>query len=285
MKNVWCAGWRSGFDPDEYIYHYTSFETALKIIFSDQFRLSPLCKMNDTTEQKTRLNYNFSTKGRKNDIEKFEKYWSNWSANSKLLCFSRDLSKEEQLKYKSDAFDVGGRGFALPRMWAQYAKNNSGICLIIRKSEFEDIVLSTFPHAICKNVTYWEGNAGCDISVSLFEELLNVVEHDPNSTYAETFLHSNHLFTDYSYFSKLKDWENEHEYRIFVPHIKNEYLYVGGVRSCLAGLVVGEQFDNSLLCAVSLAATQFDIPIRRIVFGLRRCSIESITEVTKHLYE
>ena len=43
-SNVWSALWISQFDPDEYLYHYTTFETAIKILYSDKFRFSPLSR-------------------------------------------------------------------------------------------------------------------------------------------------------------------------------------------------------------------------------------------------
>ena len=62
-----------------------------------------------------------------------------------LLCFSMD--KEKQVVYKGIAYtkederffiDMSGRGFALPRMWSQYADNNCGVCLVIDKGKFEN---------------------------------------------------------------------------------------------------------------------------------------------------
>ncbi len=278
-KNVWCAWWKPELDPDEYIYHYTSFETALKIIYSDQFRLSPLSNTNDTTEQKPRIKYDFSVKSKKKkDIDVFEKYWSQWTTHSKLLCFSRDLPKDDAVINNGDIFDVAGRGFALPRMWAQYAKNNSGVCFIILKKPFVTEIQKAYPGAICKDVTYSDWSNGFSISENLFEELITVISHDYDSPYAQTFLQDNSDFADYAYFSKLIDWKSENEYRILVPSSKEGYLYIEGVRNCLAGLVLGESMDSSLIKTMRVAATQFHIPIRRIVFGLRRCSIENITE-------
>lgn len=135
-SNVWSALWISQFDPDEYLYHYTTFETAIKILYSDKFRFSPLSKTNDTTEQKLRIRYAFEVQEeQRENISIFEKYWLNWTTNSKLLCFSQDRSKSLSGKF-NNRFDVSGRGFALPRMWAQYAGKNSGVCFVVRKKPF-----------------------------------------------------------------------------------------------------------------------------------------------------
>lgn len=258
---------------------HTSFETALKIIFSDCFRFSPLSKMNDTTEQKLRLKYNFQIETRKQSIERFEKYWSQWSSNTKLLCFSRDLPKEKACGESKDIFDVGGRGFALPRMWAQYASNNSGICLIIRKKELESLVKAAYPYAICDNVSYYEWFSGFEISETLFNQIDTCIKHDSSSSFVADMLCENKEFTKYSYFCKLKDWENENEYRILIPSKEREYLYIENISSCLAGMVIGEKVDSSLIKPIIMISEELDIPIRKISFGLRRCLLENVTEV------
>ena len=36
-------------------------------------------------------------------------------------------TNSEKIKYN----DYTGRGFSLPRMWAQYANNNDGVCFVL----------------------------------------------------------------------------------------------------------------------------------------------------------
>lgn len=41
----------------KYLYHYTSFEKAIKIIYSEQLWFSSITKTNDTTESKVRIRF------------------------------------------------------------------------------------------------------------------------------------------------------------------------------------------------------------------------------------
>lgn len=34
------------------------------------------------------------------------------------------------------------RGFARARMWAQYADNHTGVCMVLRRNAFEDAVMA-----------------------------------------------------------------------------------------------------------------------------------------------
>lgn len=282
-SNVWCAWWRKYFNPDDYLYHYTSFETALKILYSNKFQFSPLSKTNDTSEQKLRITYNFDIgEELKKDAFEFEKYWSKWTSNSKLLCFSLDRSKSslsEEIRF-NNIFDMRGRGFALPRMWAQYGSNNSGVCFIVRKKSFVNEVENVFPEAIYKKVSYIDWLEGFKIEKELFTRLSKIIKSNPDSGYAAQFLIDNPEFTDYTYFSKLKDWESECEFRILLPNSNEKilYLYLEGVKKHLAGIVLGEYMDDSQINAIKTILPS-TIPIRRIVFELSKCFVENVSDV------
>lgn len=276
--NVWSAWWRNEFDAGEYIYHYTKFENALKILHSNQFRLSPLSETNDTTEQKVRIVYDlpFSKDYRKQDFDMVEEYWEKWTSNSKLMCFSQDIPKRKSKSYRNtDPFDIKERGFALPRMWAQYANNNCGICFIIHKDEFLKKIKYVYPESICKNVSYYNLTDGFKISEDAFEQQYEIIKNNPRTHYASSFVHESTDFANYYYFSKYKDWEGEREFRVLIPSDDSKCLYVDDIKNLLAGLVVGEYMDPAMICAIKSMLPD-KIPMRKIVFGLKRCSVESI---------
>lgn len=284
MSNVWSAWSRKEFDASKYVYHYTTFETALKILYSDKFRFSSLSRTNDTSEQKLRIRYAFPIGEKlKADRMSFEKYWLEWATHSKLLCFSQDTEKQPNIPCPeiTDIFDVRGRGFALPRMWAQYAKNNSGMCFILKKNILVDKVKEFYPEAICKSVSYYDWSAHFDISEELFRKFVKIIEHNPKSGHATTFLQENPEFAEYSFFSKLKDWEGEKEYRILLPNSDEGYLYIEGVKEQLAGVVLGEQMEEAQVWLLSeiLPST---IPLRQISFELNRCELKHIKSKKSH---
>ena len=269
-SNIWSAWWRTQFCPDEYLYHYTTFDGALKIIYGDKLRFSPLSATNDTAEQKLRICYPFrDIKQRRDDVGRFEKY-----------CQDRPKASSNEVASLSDIFDVRGRGFALPRMWAQYASNHNGVCLAIRKDAFLSKVKKAYPESINKEVAYFDWAESYQINRDDFNDILQIILHNSSSTYAPNFLQSHTSFTDYLYFMKLKDWEGEREYRIIIPSCDaaTQYLYIEGVKDILAGVIVGEKMDSSQISAIK-AMLPDTVHIRRIVFELSKCSLKNLEDI------
>lgn len=135
--DVWKPIYADAFDSNKYLYHYTSAETAIKIIHSDNLLFSGINKTNDTSEAKMRLYFTHgnivNTEQYHKKVNAISKYFKQYKDFVQLLCFSMDTRVNEtaRKKYAATAsskkdiyYDVTGRGFALPRMWAQYAQNN-----------------------------------------------------------------------------------------------------------------------------------------------------------------
>ena len=128
MGNCYLELWRTlyenEFNPNAYLYHYTNISSATKILYYQNLKFSKLTKMNDTLEAKPKI----SQENAKNsdNIADIVQYFQDTNNKLQLLCMSRDFGNsrttvDEITKYS----DFSGRAFALPRMWAQYASNNS----------------------------------------------------------------------------------------------------------------------------------------------------------------
>ena len=278
MLLLWSALNRDKFDPKLYLYHYTSFETALKILYSGSFRLSPLSNTNDTTEQKCRVSYAFKRTDEMNGlITCFENEWQKLVSNSKLLCFSQDHKKSSTFKNADfNIFDVSGRGFALPRMWAQYS-NNNGVCIIVEKNKLLDLVKESFPNAIYQPVRYRTDNNRFEFSEETLRQVCNILNAQHNLEVVSSFLQKKDGFINYAFFSKSNDWSNECEYRVFVPTSEPGFLWLKGIQGCIAGLVVGEKIDESK--SYVLQKIWPSIKMRRIVFEPSRCTLENFRQV------
>ena len=130
-------------DNDKWLYHYTSKETALEhILSSGKIRLNLFRNLNDPRESK---DWNFSVKSPK-DTELTNKIFfdiqrdaTNYVKNRcKVLCMVKD-----DARINPNSIDyMFHRGFSKPRMWAQYGKDHTGVCLIIdREKLIRDIQL------------------------------------------------------------------------------------------------------------------------------------------------
>ena len=113
-------------DPDVYLYHYTSIETLLKILYFNSLRFSDLCKTNDLFEQKPKIIFESKAPEDFERIKIIKQYLNDQRKRVKVLCFSQDSQYEpEQLENiqheirthltkDKERAHMFGRGFALP---------------------------------------------------------------------------------------------------------------------------------------------------------------------------
>lgn len=277
MRNtIWYALSHIGFDPSQFLYHYTNFEAALKIIYYNKFRFSPLSHTNDTTEQKVRILYDFPVdESVRSDCELLEETWKRWMENSKLLCFSQDEQNSECVT-TANRFDSTGRGFALPRMWAQYTQN-AGICFVIDKDSFLADVKRTFPMAICQEVHYCGSGQILKMSHDTFDEATMIIRHKAPDIITNILPSE---LIDYLYFTKVLDWAGEHEFRVLIPdsESKTNYLEIENVRKYIKGIVFGESCDDSKIYAIN-EITPATIAKRKIAFKMSQCSLENVSDI------
>lgn len=127
---------------DSLLYHYTSLESACKILESNSLRLSNLLNVNDPLEFRRPKGFGFN-----GDDENISKIMTELNQSlterentTRLLCFCQDFfcSKEDWNNEKSQnkAANLLHKGWARNRMWAQYANNHKGVCLVFDKDEF-----------------------------------------------------------------------------------------------------------------------------------------------------
>lgn len=140
----------------QYIYHYTTADTAINFILKNgNLRLSPYTNTNDPKETK---NWFFSAGT--NENRPLDKYSSEYLSKimnptlkecTRVLCFSKDSPLTG-----NHIEDMPQRGFCKPRMWAQYAGNHTGLCLIFDFEVFTKIFHEKFSEYSYKydNVNY-----------------------------------------------------------------------------------------------------------------------------------
>lgn len=283
-QNVWRTLFTENFDCNQYLYHYTTVDKAIKIIFSNQLWFSKITKTNDTTESKVRIRYvkNNTHEPIKSDkrTEVVSEYLSKNTDTIRILCFSRDIPitpkdmKKAMVLHKNHDkdkyFDVSGRGFALPRMWAQYASNHEGVCFIIDKQSFKE-KLTSLVYLKESPVKYRSFFASYEIDESQLEQLyMRITQYSNGYLSFFNLLDKDSHFIEYNYFMKQKDWENEHEYR-FVTLVDNssygkedlKEVQIDGLFDFVKGIVIGEKIDSA-----------YENVIRKTVDG--RCEIKRI---------
>lgn len=193
---------------DGALFHFTKFESFLKILEDMTLLPSPFGNLNDMNEgnvNNMNMNNNFLV------MYNAEKYIKE---SCRILSFSQN-------------YDIGGfgqEGSNHPAMWAHYAENSKGVCIVLDKDAFvkrnKDVLSNHFYKF--EDIVY-------DIFNTPNDEVINYKAKTP-----EEFIMNNWKAL---FFMKHKDWENEDEHRLFIMDY-NGKLSIDG---CIKYIVLGRK--------------------------------------------
>ncbi|MBR3833288.1 MAG: DUF2971 domain-containing protein [Lachnospiraceae bacterium] len=289
--DVWKPPYVEKFDFDQYLYHYTNIDKALKIINTNSLRFSSINNMNDTSESKMKIIFSSDNitniKEYKEITDRISNYFKECSDIIQLLCFSMDvrLNEDENEKIlnmrddKAKYYDVSGRGFALPRMWAQYATNNEGVCFIFNKRKLIKSVEDTIAFIKHGPVEYKKIFDRYYIDENTMDTLNRKILMISNGTLTLlNMIQGDNNFMKYNYFEKLDDWKSENEYRI-IALIDNRNLTeptkINNMSNFLEGIVIGEKMDVAYEKTIKLLIKneKMNCEVKRIKFDTRLCKL------------
>lgn len=219
---------------DGVLFHYTKFDSFMAIIKSMTIKSSPLSKMNDLNEASIGFvdwNKDFLF------FNKAEKYIKN---DCSIICFTRNYMN-------GDLCELGGNH---PAMWAHYAEDSKGVCLVLdEKSLIENnkaLLVDIFYKV--EDVIYSQ-NCTPD----------NVITESDYSDMSD-FLQKNYKEL---FFKKHVDWSYEKETRLLIDrpeiflNIKGaiKYVILGGRMKNDDGKI--EKIVNLMISSESLAHKYF----------------------------
>ena len=205
---------------DGFLYHFTTAESLFKIVGNMTLRLSSFTLLNDLNE--VELN---CERGWGMDVINIQNFIRE---HCRLICFTQN--------YIQDGHPFCQSGCNHPRMWAQYADNSKGVCIVINEKEFlkknQKILESKFYKI--DNVRY---------PLSLYNKDIKAHENE------KIFIMENY---DYLFFKKYIDWGQEHERRFFGIDLP-DFLSIKG---CIEFICLGRRFSNeNLLNLIHLIVT------------------------------
>ena len=218
---------------NEYIAHYTRIEVLLEYLLPNiKIRFSPLNKLNDPKESKNK-NSLMLFQGLPDDPwaqpirydELFEEHNRAISVGIKVACFSLGTDKIPCWRK--------------PRMWAQYAGNFRGACLIFNKNKFLNSIKNLREFVIANQVFYDDESAEslCPfMNISCPQGEFDTFEYVKSELlkYPDRFL-----------FCKNTDWFSEDEYRfVCYDNSNSEYIYYDASQA-LEGIVIGDEVSTA----------------------------------------
>lgn len=206
-----------------YLYYYTNPNTFFKILDNRCIKSSKYDNVNDLDEANLDcLNGIF----RRFEIEKYIK------DNCHFISFVRDYKKH----------NVTIEGTQHPRMWAQYAQNSEGVCLILNKRELlKKCRIARGRKSIMMGNVYYRW-AKC--SYEKPEEINAFCTNSP----IEVILRK---YSKQIFLTKHVDWEQEHETRLCIfDNQEDDMICIDG---CIEGICLGKKFMDNSECMVKLA--------------------------------
>ncbi|MBP2630345.1 MAG: hypothetical protein H6Q70_973 [Firmicutes bacterium] len=240
---------------EQYLYHYTTLEIAIeKILYAGKLRLSPFEQTNDPREsQGWGLSSKFGSDFYYPLAQFIQLVNEDRLKRCKVLCLTQDDMEHNRLGY-------GRRGFARARMWAQYASNHRGICLVFDTKQLDIEIKRTLASKgkLYKGVVKYTDSIDEVETASTFklEELLpeqmeTIVKHHIDK-YANTM-----------FFSKNRDWQDETEYRYVLYSDDQEYQFIP-IDLILRGLVLGVDFPQAYYPVIDYFKNKYCLEVKRM---------------------
>lgn len=242
-------------DPDKYLYHFTSYTTALEYILPQRtLRINSYSNMNDPRESK-KWRFNVSYLREKPDNIGFneiqEKLNSYLKMKTKVLCFTKD-------NLDFNGIDNISRGYLHPRMWAQYGGNHKGICLMFDKSKLGKIINDNLSP---KGDIYHSAVKYGKFSINPFH-----VDYDELKTLGYDKFIEKHVKENYQelYFEKMLDWKDECEYRwVLISNENSDYEYIQYMDSLVA-IILGVDFPPVYETIIESYSKKFNVNVVRM---------------------
>ena len=196
-----------------------------------------------------------------------------------LLCFSKDQKRGTKVFYNKNNdyyyVDMMGRGFSLPRMWAQYADNNKGVCLIIDKVKFDKELNKKMNLILESDVKYKPFFSAFQMDTEMIESLYESVCEDEKTTMTGHVFAKKHMdYVKYSFFTKYLDWKNENEYRYLIDSDNAKAKEVKNLSKYVAGIVLGEYIEDIHRWEIEQLAQKNKFEIKKIYFDYDCCRLE-----------
>lgn len=232
---------------DDLLFHYTGADTAFsKILFENKIRFSPFKKMNDPMEflpPICMLSSDCSVPRSVIDERLSEIESASHARINRVfsLSFSKDCFPQNQ-----NAFGyLHYKGWARSRMWAQYSKSHTGVCIIFSQSKLASCIERTISRDFEK-IQFEHSRIRYSNDIRVFERDMtaNVTDQNAHESLSNFFLERK---THYL-FQKIEDFRDEQEYRFVLVDksaASGRDFYYFDYEDAILGVIVGCAFDHT----------------------------------------
>jgi len=252
------------------LYHYSSYDKAVRILKNKTLRMSALKNMSDPRENKIRsIGQNINLERKQDEInfvdyKSINQEFNNIFLNSKIVCFTTDIpfNINEFRGFQNDKIPY--KGYFFSRMWDQYGEKHQGICLEFNKEKLFKLVQSQVEfseYLVDDKVQY----TNC-YREYIEEKMVNITSEAKINI--NKFLKERHFKVHYKsiFYKKFENWSDEHEYRITYfgeenkPHFDLKYL------DALTDIFLGIDFPSENIDIIKGLMKGRNISLHRISY-------------------
>jgi hypothetical protein len=242
-----------------FIYHYTKFNTVIKILLNKKLLFNRLNKTNDPFEF-MRYIHNVRWKNFTNDngtidikeineINKFKDEINNIVKRQYRICsFCIDYEdiSDNYVPYMN-------KGFSRSRMWSQYGIDHKGVCIIFNREKILNTITKKHRNVFAKDISYNDDLSESFNTTEITSDVLkNIKPIEWVNKNIEKYL-----------FLKVEDYKNEYEYRIAIHHDQKKALFVD-INDEIEGIILGEKFPLEHEKILKMLLKNSSFPVFRI---------------------
>ena len=250
------------YDNENLLFHYTKTSTAItKILYSRALKFGPLSKTNDPMEFKDPIqmltaDFHIDRDDTFRILEEIRKAADDRKNKVQLLCFSID-------KFENGQTYSGGmheKGWARSRMWAQYAENHKGVCLVFYKDKLLIEIDKEIKKRRLKSIQVICDRIKYSNDVKEYENAFSVdiTEQNVKDDFTNFYLKNKEQFL----FQKLEDYRDEQEYRIVLlkDNGMNGIEISVNIENAIAGIITGCDFEPAFNVNIQRISEKYNIP-------------------------
>lgn len=247
--------------------HYTKRDTALeKILYEGKIKFNQIGRTNDPKESLVHLSVSyFPSSGNKNadayyilltnEFQRIQK--EEW----KVLCMTMHSSAKKNQDEITAKFRYG---WNKPAMWAHYAENNSGVCIIFNGDIlYKNIKSNLGQHKLIpKKVSYKKPFT----QTKYYDDFQRIIKEQPviDDLRAQIRKHLEEKHEEY-FFSKFSTWKDETEYRFLVHTIGNHDEFVN-INGAIKSILVGSNFPKAYIPSIKDIAIRLNVSAGKMLW-------------------
>jgi hypothetical protein len=241
--------------------HYTRKETALeKILKNRKIRLGNITSTNDPKESKQRLMiylenpFNSVVRPLREKEQGMLKEW-------RVFCTSchNNPSWEFMNADPLQEYEHVSYGMSHSSMWAHYAENHSGVCLLFDGKKLNENIQNELKD---KKANIFHGFVRYDYEKATAPTMVITSEGSKYRKAEETRISLIHYYSE-NFLYKSLDWKPEHEFRWLVQSQDTSEIFVS-IENAIKAVIVGVDFDEVYEPSLITLCKPLEIPVGRI---------------------